>query len=368
MEARSTKGWSWGEFALQDQSLALRIDNKLGFELHFDAVTNCSLPAKTELALEFHQEEAADQDLLCEMRLFIPDADACDSLNKEVLSRAGLGAYAGDALVSLYDLPLVTPRGKYQLDMFPAFMKLHGKTYDYKILYKDVSKAFLLPKPDGVHVAFAFGLETPIRQGNTHYPFIVLQFPKEQEDSVKINLPPDQIRAQFGEEITETLEGRLFDIVSRLFKALVKVNVVIPGQFKSATDAPAVKCSIKASEGLLYPLQKSFFFIHKPVIYVKYEDVRECEFARVSESTLAANRYFDLRIHSRQGDFQFTGLERPEYKPLMLFLEKKKIPITNIKEDDEAEQQLLAHVGADEEDEGSDDDDQDFEAEEESDA
>lgn len=363
MEPRSTKGWSWGEFALQGQSLALRIDNKLGFELPYEAVANCSLPAKTELALELHQADATDQDLLCEMRLYIPDADACENLNKELLSRAGLGAYAGDALVSLYDLPMVTPRGKYQLDMFPTFMKLHGKTYDYKILYKDVSKAFLLPKPDGVHVAFAFGLETPIRQGNTHYPFVVLQFLKEQEDSIKLNLPPDQIRAQFGEDLSETLEGRLFDIVSRLFKAFIKVNVVIPGQFKSATEAHAVKCSIKASEGLLYPLQKSFFFIHKPVIYVRYEDVRECEFARVSESSLAANRYFDLRIHSRHGDFQFTGLERQEYKPLMLFLEKKKIPITNIKEDDEADQQVLAQVGADEDEEESDDDDQDFEVE-----
>ena len=366
MEPRSTKGWSWGEFALQDRSLALRIDNKLGFELKYDEVANCSLPAKTELALEFHQEEAPEQDLLCEMRLFIPDTDACESLNRELMTRAGLGAYSGEAIVALYDLPMVTPRGKYQLDMFQNFMKLHGKTYDYKIMYKNVTKAFLLPKPDGVHVAFVFGLDTPIRQGNTHYPFIVFQFPKDQEDTIKLNLPPDQIRQHYGEDLSESLEGKLFDIVSRLFKALVKVNIIIPGQFKSHTEAPAVKCSIKASEGFLYPLQKSFFFIHKPVIYVKYEDVKECEFARVSETSLSANRYFDLRIHSRNGDYQFTGLERQEYKPLMLFLEKKKILISNIREEDDAEQhQLLPEVDDGEEDEDSEDA-EDFEPDEDS--
>ena len=30
-------------------------------------------------------------------------------------------------------LALLTPRGRYDLELFPKFMNLHGKSYNYKI-------------------------------------------------------------------------------------------------------------------------------------------------------------------------------------------------------------------------------------------
>ena len=36
--------------------------------------------------------------------------------------------------------------------MFPTFLRLRGKTYDYKIMYTSVTRIFLLPKPDEIHV------------------------------------------------------------------------------------------------------------------------------------------------------------------------------------------------------------------------
>ena len=53
---------------------------------------------------------------------------------------------------------MAVPRGKYSIDMFQNFMRLHGKTHNYKVMYKNVSKAFLLPSPDQVHVALVIGL------------------------------------------------------------------------------------------------------------------------------------------------------------------------------------------------------------------
>jgi structure-specific recognition protein 1 len=335
MEDRCTKGWSWGEFSLEGEALALNMDGKLGFKLPYGFISNSSLTGKNEIALEFAQDDTMEEDIVCEMRLFIPDNESAEQLNKELVERAQLRAYSGDAIVTLHELPLIVPRGKYSLDMFNNFFRLHGKTYDYKIMFKNVTKAFLLPHPDGIHVSLVIGLETPIRQGNTLHPFIVMNFNKDTEETVTLNMPPADIKRHFGEELTDTLEGKLFDIVSRLLKVLVGVNIIIPGIFRSFGDTHAIKCSIKASDGYLFPLQKSFIFINKPVIYIPFEDIRFIEFARVSERSVSTNRSFDLNIATKgSNNHQFTGLDRQEYKPLFQFLEKKKIPIRNIEEEE----------------------------------
>lgn len=72
-------------------------------------------------------------------------------LNDKIIKAARIGEYSGDIIASLPELNLLIPRGKYSLDMYATFLKLHGRTHDYKILYKDINKGFLLPKPDGVH-------------------------------------------------------------------------------------------------------------------------------------------------------------------------------------------------------------------------
>jgi hypothetical protein len=47
--------------------------------------------------------------------------------------------------------------------------------YDYKIQYEDISKLFLLEKPDDRYTAFVISLEKPIRQGQQKYQHLVLQ-------------------------------------------------------------------------------------------------------------------------------------------------------------------------------------------------
>lgn len=116
-------------------------------------------------------------------------------MNDKIVKAAGLGEFAGDVIASLTDLPLIIPRGKYTLDLYSNFAKLHGRTHDYKILYKDIIKGFLLPKPDGIHMAFVLHLKSPLRLGQTIHHFIALQFEREKEEKIKINLSADQIKA-----------------------------------------------------------------------------------------------------------------------------------------------------------------------------
>jgi structure-specific recognition protein 1 len=57
-------------------------------------------------------------------------------------------------IATLPELPMIIPRGKYSFDLYSDSVKLHGRTNDYKILYKDIVKCFLLPKPDGIHMTY----------------------------------------------------------------------------------------------------------------------------------------------------------------------------------------------------------------------
>ena len=47
------------------------------------------------------------------------------------------------------------PRSRYDIELFDKYMKLHGKTFDYKCLYTNVSALYLLPKQG---FGFGFGL------------------------------------------------------------------------------------------------------------------------------------------------------------------------------------------------------------------
>ena len=49
-------------------------------------------------------------------------------------------------------------RGRFDVDMFSDFLRLRGKTYDYKILYESIVKLYLLPKTDEIHVQFVVSI------------------------------------------------------------------------------------------------------------------------------------------------------------------------------------------------------------------
>lgn len=130
-----------------------------------------------DLPLDNHNE---NDDILCEVRFFIPgknelldhtkdkmDANVAEIIYQEIKKRAKIEDNSGDLIVNLPDLPLVVPRGKYTCDLFresdntKGHMKLHGSTFNYKVLYKNVVKAFLLPQNDDVSSYYGLDKHEP---------------------------------------------------------------------------------------------------------------------------------------------------------------------------------------------------------------
>jgi structure-specific recognition protein 1 len=213
---------------------------------------------------------------------------------------------------------------------------MRGQKYDYKIKYDDISRLFLLPKPDDVQMAFVIALDKPIRQGQQRYQHLVLQTSKDP-DEVRVNLDEETIKKEYGDDLQPIMRGSLSNLVAKTFKVIAKKKVFIPGKFSNANQQPCVKCALRANEGLLYPLEKQFVFIHKPPVLIRFNEVESVEFERYAGGQ-GSTRNFDLRVTLKanslagQNEYTFSGIDRSDYTGLYDFLSKKSIRIKNLQD------------------------------------
>ncbi|KAF9189484.1 FACT complex subunit [Haplosporangium sp. Z 767] len=369
----SVKGWNWGETDFSSGNLIFSVQDKDMFEIPLNEVTNTSLTAKHEVMIELGGPDGEGSvkdryrkgDQLVEMRFYVPGTKAQEGEGEEesaanvfynlIKNEADIGdAAPGDGIVLFSDTLCLTPRGRYDIDMFPTFLRLRGKTTDYKIAYTSIMKLFLLPKPDDLHVLFVIGLDPPLRQGQTRYPFLVFQFVREEETDVTLNLDKETIAEKYDGKLEQKYETRTYEVVSTLFKALTGRRVAIPSEsFKSYHNQFAIKCSMKANEGFIYPLDKSFLFIPKPPTFIPHSEIGSVTFSRVGGGASSASRTFDLKFNMKSGvDYSFSSINREEYANLNEFLQIKKIKTKSMDEESTGRYVDMADESDSEEDTG----------------
>ena len=80
-----------------------------------------------------------------------------------------------------------------------------------------------------------------------------------------------------------------------------------------------IKCSIKANEGILYCLDKSFMFVPKPATYVQIENIASITMSRVG-GAVSASRTFDITMTMKggAGEHQFSNINRYGKPPIPL--------------------------------------------------
>ena len=69
---------------------------------------------------------------------------AAKHFQNKINAKANIGQISDPVVASIQDLPMIIPRGNYSLDFYSNFAKLHGKTHNYNIMFKDINKIFLL--------------------------------------------------------------------------------------------------------------------------------------------------------------------------------------------------------------------------------
>ncbi|XP_077464989.1 FACT complex subunit SSRP1a [Stigmatopora argus] len=325
------KGWNWGAAKFSGPLLSFEVNDNSAFEVPLSNVSQCAT-GKNEVTLEFHQNDDAEVSLM-EVRFYVPPGqaderqDPVEAFAQNVLSKADVIQATGDAVCIFKELQCLTPRGRYDIRIYPTFLHLHGKTFDYKIPYTTVLRLFLLPHKDQRQMFFVISLDPPIKQGQTRYHFLILLFSKEENISLSLNMNEEDVERRFEGKLTKNMSGSLYELVSRVMKALVNRKITVPGNFQGHSGAQCITCSYKASSGLLYPLERGFIYVHKPPVHLRFEEISCVNFAR---GTTTTTRSFDFEIETKQGNqYTFSSIEREEYGKLFDFVNAKKLNIKN---------------------------------------
>ena len=74
-----------------------------------------------------------------------------------------------------------------------------------------------------------------------------------------------------------------YKLIAKLFKFVGGVKMYASGDFRTPRNQSYVRCMHKSESGLLYFMEKSIFFVHKPTLQITY-DVRCAWFLRDRKS------------------------------------------------------------------------------------
>lgn len=215
--------------------------------------------------------------------------------------------------------------------MYENSFRLRGKTYDYKIQYDSIKKFFLLPKTDDVHTLITIGLDPPVRQGQTRYPFVVMQYKRDDDIELDLNISEEDLNGKYKDKLQQQYSGPIFIVLTHLFRGLADKKVISPSKdFQSRHGQSAIKCSIKANEGHLYCMDKSFMFVPKPATYVAIDRIHMITMSRVG-GAISASRTFDITmtLKNNEGEHQFSNINREEQTLLEEFFQRKNIKVRN---------------------------------------
>jgi structure-specific recognition protein 1 len=245
------------------------------------------------------------------------------------------------------------------MDLAEDFLTLRGQSYSYKVPYTQISRLFLLPRPGQTSISFVISVDPPIRQGKTGYQHLITQFPAEHETTVTLNLSADEISAKYPGKLEKEMTGATYEVLTKVFKVLTKKRMSIPKGFKSARGDSCVRCAVGNQEGLLYVLEKSFMFVNKPAMHLRFDDIEHVDLDRTSEGVnRRALKSWDLIVAHKNGTLHtFSNVDKGDYEPLVQFLKIQKVKLIGAQDPQEQSVADVMDDGDDDDDEESEDED-----------
>jgi len=356
-------------------------DGSVVVPLPLAAVGGVTAPGKGEVELACVDADTTEKDdeVLLEMRLVVPDALAIDgvtragggggggasggggggggeddeggggggeesmasALHRALAARTAVSGGAGAPPLAVIPDELghfLVPRGRFAVELFPAHLRLVSPSADFKVRYASITRMTLLPlpTPTGSHVdatryVIVISLDDPLRQGASRHAHLVLQVDRGPA-SLDLAVPAADVAAGRYEGLGAAGPVVAGDAPKTLASLLKKVSgkpVYKPESFLSKKEQRGVRCTHKASAGLLFPLDKSIMFVHKPTVWLRNADVEKVTLHRGG----AGARTFDLTLRVRAGagegakDYLFQALDREEAKGMHDFFKDKGLSV-----------------------------------------
>jgi len=369
-------GQNWGE-AILNKSLLTFVpagnqscdaSTPTTFEVALSDISQVSAPGKNKVLIEFHMDDtgsAAEKDTLVDISFFMPNTNSVYEAIKDegvektsaqvmvdqLKERADLGGSVDEAIATFAEVTCLVPRLKLDVILGYSILKLQATSNEFKIKYSSLVKMFVLPKPNLPQTVVVLSLDPPIRQGKTFYNHVLLQFPEDEELDVSLDIDEEVLKTKYDGKLVARYEGPSADVFCKVLKGLSGAKISRPGQYVSSTAKKAVRCSVKADDGYLFPLERSFFYISKPTTYLLYDEIAEVEFQRQGGSlSLSSAKTFDIRVVMKNdGEHQFRNIQRAEYQNLFNFIQAKGLRINNLTEQQEMQGQGLGDSDSEDE-------------------
>lgn len=341
----AVSGRTWGEAEVVGSTLSFQTGGKTAFEVDCADITGVTQQSKTDVMIEFGLDDTAgafEKDALLEMSFHVPvtnkthePPEGADELvpakvlADRLLAHAAVGPSTGEPIANFSEVAVLTPRGRFSVELHGSSMRLVGQAADYKIQYSSIVRLFILPRPGNQHNLAVVTLDPPIRKGQTHYPHIVMQFPADQEVEMEPEIP-EELADKYAGRLEAKYVGAEADVFAKVLKALAGTKVSRHGQFRTSNmEDAAVRCVNRSDDGHLYCLEKAFFFLPKPPVLIRHDEIAEIDFER--QSGAAASRTFDLVIKlTNDTVYKFSNLQRAEFQNLVNFFKAKGLMVAQL--------------------------------------
>jgi structure-specific recognition protein 1 len=98
-------------------------------------------------------------------------------------------------------------------------------------------------------------------------------------------------------------------VLGEVFSALTQKKLTESGSFKASQNQAGIKCSYKANEAFLFPLERSLFCVSKPPIFIPHNIVSAITFSRAGGGS--TTKFFELRFNLENGqEYTFSSIPR----------------------------------------------------------
>ena len=362
----AASGKSWGDLDVTEDSVAVYIGDQLSLEVPFANISQANTRGgdRVDLQLDDTAPENPREEQLTQIQFFVPydhsaeytgsssitDKAELDQLStgagrlrNRIVDAAGIKSVTGEKILQLPPEvgTFMAPRGKFALELYQSYFRMYGTQYDNKIRYEDIVSFFLLDNPNNIEKAFVISLKETkkLRMGNQHYQHLVMNCKSNKNINVNILHSPEKIIEMLGPNDNggAKLEQEYANVplpktVATLFRTISKKKVFVAGGtkgFNSHRGDSAVRCTVKSSSGLLFPTAKTLVFIHKPTMFIRYEDIAHIEFQRYDGANGRAHT-FDLNVSCRSiggeapHEYTFKSISKNEYTYLLAYLHSNK--------------------------------------------
>jgi len=88
----------------------------------------------------------------------------------------------------------------------------------------------VLPKPDDLHCLLVIGLDPALRQGQTRYPFLVMQFKQDEEVTLDLNMTEEELQTRYQGKLQAHYEQPLHQVVTYIFRGLGNKKITAPAK------------------------------------------------------------------------------------------------------------------------------------------